>query len=90
MKVIQKLFKIRNMNLVLDIQGFKIENSKFMVKKLAGYNGEKLHYYIFKLPFPFEMLSTDIQKEAKWLIENYHTIHWNEGVTPLHKFNVIL
>lgn len=78
------------MNLVLDIQGFKIEKNKFIVKELAGFNGEKICHYIFKPPFPFDMLSPDIQKDAKWVIEKYHSIQWDEGVTPLHRFNTIL
>lgn len=74
------------MMLVVDIQGFKIENNEFIVKELAAYDGVKMCHYIFKPPYPFELLSPDIEKQVTWLTRNHHCIKWDDGFTPLHTF----
>lgn len=48
----------------MDIQGFKIENNKFIVKEFAAYDGVRISHYIFKPPFPLKMLSPDLYKQA--------------------------
>lgn len=78
------------MLLILDVQGFKVEKNKFIVKEMAAYDGKKICHYIFKPPFPLKLLSPDLQKQANWLTKNYHGIHWNEGFTPLHHFKKII
>ncbi|KAJ8915327.1 hypothetical protein NQ315_008211 [Exocentrus adspersus] len=78
------------MPLVLDVQGFKVEKNKFVAKELAAYDGERICHYIFKPPFPFDMLPRQHQNEANWLIKNHHHINWNIGFTPLHTFNSIV
>lgn len=78
------------MTLILDVQGFKIEKNKFIVKEFAAYDGVKICHYIFKPPFPFEMLSPDLQRQAHWLTKNYHCIKWSHGFTPLHLFSKII
>lgn len=78
------------MNLVLDVQGFKRENNKFMAKELAAYDGERICHFVFKAPFPFDMLSLDLQKQARWLTDNHHGIQWNSGSIPFHLFNKII
>lgn len=76
--------------LVVDIQGFKIENNEFIVKELAGYDGVKMCHYIFKPPYPLKLLSPDIEKQVTWLTRNHHCIKWNDGFTPLHMFGQII
>jgi hypothetical protein len=78
------------MNLVLDVQCFKRENNKFMAKELAAYDGEKISHFVFKPPFPFEMLSHDLQKQANWLTRNHHGIDWSSGSIPMHLFGDIM
>lgn len=76
--------------LVVDIQGFKIENNKFIPKELAAYDGEKTCHYIFKPPFNIKHLSMDVYKQALWLIKNHHCISWQQGFTPVYKFGEIV
>lgn len=78
------------MNLVIDVQGFKIEKNKFIVKEFAAFDGEKICHYVFKPPFPYDMLPHDLKKQAHWLMKHHHCINWNDGFTPLHKFGNIL
>lgn len=78
------------MNIILDVQGFKIENNKFIVKELAAFDGNKVSHFIFKSPFRIDYLSPDMHKNAKWLMKNHHCLDWREGFTPLHKFEDII
>ncbi|CAH1099637.1 unnamed protein product [Psylliodes chrysocephalus] len=77
------------MKLVVDVQGFKIENNKFIVKEFAAFNGSQVCHYVFKPPFPLRMLPSDLHKQATWLMNNHHAIDWNNGYTPLHHFGSI-
>jgi hypothetical protein len=87
---VETTIKLKNMSLVLDIQGFKIENNKLLIKELAAFDGEKMFHYLFKAPFPFNMLSPQFQKQALWLTKNHHGLDWNAGFVPLHKLGKIL
>lgn len=78
------------MPLILDIQGFKAEKNKFIVKELAAYNGHKTAHYIFKPPFSIKLLPPDLEKQAEWLTHNYHGIDWSEGCTPYFNFGKII
>uniref|UniRef100_V5GGY8 Uncharacterized protein n=1 Tax=Anoplophora glabripennis TaxID=217634 RepID=V5GGY8_ANOGL len=78
------------MPLILDMQGFKVEQNRFIVKELAAYDGTKTAHYIFKAPFSVKLLSPDLQKQVTWLTNNYHCLNWNEGYTPFHKFSNIM
>lgn len=76
--------------LTLDVQGFMIENKKFIPKELAAYDGNQICHYIFKPPFDIKFLPSNLQKQAAWLIKNHHGILWKEGFTPVHKFTDII
>ncbi|KAJ8980524.1 hypothetical protein NQ317_008321 [Molorchus minor] len=78
------------MPLILDVQGFKAEKNKFIVKELAAYNGHKTAHYIFKPPFSLKLLPPDLEKQVNWLTNNYHCIHWNEGNTPYYNVGKII
>lgn len=77
-------------SIILDVQGFSIEDNKFLPKELATYNGDEVCHYIFKPPFPFDMLSPHLQRNAVYLTSNHHTLNWNAGFTPLHQFQKIM
>ncbi|KAJ8966950.1 hypothetical protein NQ317_006780 [Molorchus minor] len=87
---ITEIKSIETMNLILDIQGFKVENNKFIVKELAAYDGTRLGHYVFKPPFAMEQLPPDLHKQAVWLTHNHHCIPWKSGFTPLYQFSEIL
>ena len=76
--------------IIIDVQGFKIENNKFIPKELASYNGFQLSHHIFKAPFKMDLLSPECQKTVLWLMNNHHSISWKNGHTPLHKFTDII
>lgn len=78
------------MSVVIDVQGFKLENNKFVVKEFAAYDGNKICHYVFKAPFRMSLLPPHLHKQAVWLMENHHCINWEDGFVPLHKFSNIL
>lgn len=78
------------MPLILDIQGFKLENNKFIVKELAAYDGSKVSHYVFKPPFDVKLLSPQLHRQMIWVMNNHHCIDWREGYTPIHKFEAIV
>lgn len=70
------------MKLILDIQGFRVNKNKFIVKELASYDGHKICHFIFKPPFPLKDMEPNLHKEAIWLMNNYHCIDWHSGHVP--------
>lgn len=78
------------MSLILDVQGFRIENNKFIVKELAAFDGKKLSHYIFKPPFPIDLLPPGLQKQTQWLTDNLHGLPWHVGFVPIHLLENIL
>lgn len=78
------------MALIIDVQCFKLENNKFLVKEFAGYDGKRIFHFIFKPPFDRNCLPPKIEQQVAWLINHHHCIDWNEGYTPAHLFPIIL
>lgn len=76
--------------LVLDVQGFKAENNRFIPKELAMYDGSKIAHFVFKQPFDLHQLPPHLIKEANWLMTNHHCIPWYQGYTSINKFDDII
>lgn len=68
------------MEIFIDVQGFKDENNKFILKEIAFLNSENIcKVFILKSPYPFEKLPKKYQKQSIWLYDNYHGLNWNTG-----------
>lgn len=78
------------MPLIIDVQGFKTGNNKFIVKEFAAYDGTRICHYIFKQPFPFNCLPIEYQKQANWLMSHHHAIDWIDGYTKHFLFPKII
>lgn len=76
--------------IVIDIQCFRVENNKLLVKELAAYNGERYSHYVFKPPFSLYSLPIHLRNQVTWLSHNHHCVDWLEGFTSVHKFQDIL
>lgn len=64
----------------IDVQGFKSNSNRFIVKELAiVFNNDECINFIIKPPYDFKCLSIKKQNEANWLTKNYHHINWNDG-----------
>lgn len=78
------------MTLIVDIQGFKTNKNKLIVKELAAYNGSRVSHVVFKPPYPLDCLPEDYRKQADWLTANHHAIDWNAGFTQHFMFPQII
>lgn len=69
------------MEFILDFQGFKDENNKFVVKELAliSTNGLVYELQLFRPPCDFNQLPESVKKQVIWL-ENYHGLNWGTGI----------
>lgn len=70
------------MAFVVDFQGFKSLDNKFIVKELAivsvdGGNG--FLYYLFKPPQPFCSLPDEMKKRVTYLTNYVHGLEWDIG-----------
>lgn len=78
------------MSIVIDVQGFKVESNKFVVKEFAAYDGKKISHYVFKPPFRMDLLPPYLQQQAFWVTDNHHGLRWEDGFVPLHKFSEVI
>lgn len=74
---------------ILDIQGFKNEKKRFIVKEIAiiSTNGKLITHCFVKPPYSFKKLSKIYQNHAKFNSDYYHGIPWYMGDT---NFNFII
>lgn len=70
------------MSILVDIQGFRGINNKFVLKEIAVLdNGNRLQHFTIKSPYKINKLSPNLQYEAKWLKRYHHGLEWNMGAT---------
>lgn len=69
------------MEFIVDMQGFTANNGDFVPKEIAilARNGEKLQHFILEAPYDWNNLSRTRQREAQWLLNNYHGLYWDSG-----------
>lgn len=69
------------MHFFVDLQGFKSENNRFIVKEicLLSKMDDKVQLYIIKPPFHYDKLSSEYKIQARWLKNNFHGFDWKDG-----------
>ena len=78
------------MPVIMDVQGFKTNNNKLIVKEFGAYDGYHTCHVVFKPPFPFDCLPVEYRKQANWLMAHDHAIEWNAGFTQHFMFPQII
>jgi len=75
---------ITNMDIIVDIQGFKDVEESFFPKEVAIVSINNAHYahWIIAQPCSFTELSARSKSQNNWLSKNFHGIEWFEGDTP--------
>lgn len=68
----------------MDVQGFKSSANSFVFKEVSvSYvRGTVVNTYLFKPPFPWEVLQARYKSENSWLTRNYHGLAWESGSVP--------
>src|SRR5436190_20613818 len=69
------------MDIVVDIQGFRDAEKKFIPKKVAvvAIDTPLVRHWIMRPPYPFGRLSKAARRENSWLMDKYHGIDWCAG-----------
>lgn len=66
------------MNAIIDIQGFKTEDNKFILKEIAFICNNRQQVFLIKQPYPFYDLSKMDRRQVSW-IERNRRIYWSGG-----------
>lgn len=67
--------------LIVDLQGFKVNQNKFILKEICIWKRDRIHHFIIKPPFDWKYLSKRSKQQAVWLKKNYHGLDWTDGIT---------
>jgi hypothetical protein len=69
------------MDIVIDIQGFRDADEKFLPKEIAvvAIDAAIVDHWIIMPPCPFGELPEKVRRQNTWLTRNYHGIEWFDG-----------
>lgn len=77
--------------IIIDIQGFMVNDEEFIPKELASYdNKNRVSHYIFQPIRSVSSLPTKFRNTANWLMNYHHCIDWNDGFVPVSSFDDIV
>lgn len=75
-----------NTIIIIDVQGFKLQNNQFILKELAILTSEnQVQHYIFQPPFPYKDLTRAEKRQVRWLQYNFHGFRWGDGNIPYNR-----
>lgn len=77
------------MNVIVDVQGFKSEDNKFIPKEIAIVSKNHAFVFTIKAPFPFYNLTKKERLNVAW-IERNRGILWSEGFVPYFNYKFLL
>lgn len=70
---------------IVDVQGFKIADNKFILKEIAIAHGDQIQVLLIKPPFPIHNLTAIERKQVNWIQRN-RKICWNDGFIPYSNY----
>lgn len=77
------------MNAIVDVQGFKNEDNKFIVKELAILCKNHIMVLLIKPPYPYYNLTRKERSQVSW-IEKNRGLLWNEGFVPYYYYKFLI
>lgn len=85
------MYPTRKRYIILDIQGFMVNDGEFVPKELASYDSDdRISHHVFQPSHSFSSLSSKYRNTANWLMLHHHCIEWNDGFVPLSQFDHII
>lgn len=75
--------------IIVDLQGFKDFENKFIVKELAIAHKEHTQTFLIKPPYAFKTLSNEEKKQIRWLEKN-RGLTWSEGYIDYFEFRRVV
>lgn len=70
---------------IVDVQGFKTDANKFILKEIAISYKNHLQVFLIKSPIPFYDLSKNEKKQVSW-IERNRKVFWREGFVNYYDY----
>lgn len=77
------------MNAVVDVQGFKSEDNKFIPKEIAILCDNRILVLLIKPPYPFYNLTAKERLQVAWVERNVGIL-WNEGFVPYFTYKLLI
>lgn len=85
---------IQRVRIIIDIDGFRLSRSKYLVKECAyiDLRTKTAHLYRFKVEQELFVLPPDIQRSIKWVTNHIHGLAFNDAPNdlPQKKFHLLL
>lgn len=85
------------MEVIVDLQGFKMPYDVFVMKELASISiqsnkdgMQEIPNVLFKSPCPWSELPNKYKCMNAWLTRNYHGIPWDSGSTTFDRVKIVL
>lgn len=75
--------------IIVDLQGFKDDNNKFIVKEVAIATKYQTQTFLVKPPYSYYYLTDTEKKRVQWLQRN-RGIYWSEGYIDFKEFQRII
>lgn len=76
---------------IVDLQGFKDNNNRFIVKEFYLQSRNMKFHDIIKSPIGYKnKLNSTQQKSVEWLTKNFHGISWEDGFITLKELRSAL
>lgn len=73
------------MNVIVDVQGFKNDQNKFIIKEIAILSNNQMYAFLVRPPYPFYNLTSSERRQVSW-IERNRKVYWSEGFVPYLNF----
>lgn len=70
------------MEAVIEFQGFKDNQNRFIVKEFALVSALYKVHFMFGPPYGKSRLDSKTQRTVRWLTRHYHKIRWESGEFP--------
>lgn len=71
--------KYYNNFVYVDVQGFRTFHNRFMCKEFCLVDGDFIYHALVKSPYSFNKMPAYYQRQANWLINQYHRIKYDCG-----------
>lgn len=74
----------------VDIQGFRGNGNRFIIKEISIYKHGILSTHLFDAPYSYNSLDKKYKNQALWLFYNHHGLSWNDGYIPYSRVAEII
>lgn len=78
------------MSTFVDIQGFRGNGGRFIIKEISIYKHGILSTHLFEAPYSYNSLEKKYKAQALWLFYNHHGLSWNDGYIPYTRLGEIM